>query len=55
MDLYANPGLFYKAIALMKRGDKGDEDNAKQILQEVVKKDLAGSKMAKEWLLNNNW
>jgi tetratricopeptide (TPR) repeat protein len=55
MDLYANPGLFYKAVTLMKRGNKGDEDNVKQLLEEVVKRDLAGSKTAKEWLLNNKW
>ena len=48
--LYANPGLFYKAIALMKRGRPGDKQQAKQTLQEVAEKKLAGSKQADAWL-----
>jgi tetratricopeptide (TPR) repeat protein len=49
-NLFVNPGLFYEAIALMERAAPGDKEKAKQILEEVVKKDLAGSKEAKDWL-----
>jgi tetratricopeptide (TPR) repeat protein len=49
-DLFVNPGLFYKAIALLQRSAPGDKESAKQLLEEVVKKDLPGSKEAKEWL-----
>jgi TolA-binding protein len=49
-NLYVNPGLFYKAIALMERAAPGDKDEAKRILEEVVNKYLPGSKEAREWL-----
>lgn len=49
-DLYANPGLFYKALVLMKRSGKGDISGAKLILKEVIEKNLPGNKEAKEWL-----
>ncbi|SHE86120.1 hypothetical protein [Pedobacter caeni] len=48
--LYSNPGLFYQALALMKRGKATDREAAKKILQEVVRRNLAGSKEAKFWL-----
>ncbi|TKC08853.1 hypothetical protein [Pedobacter frigoris] len=50
MDLYTNPGLFYKSIALLNKGDKESHEQAKINLEQVVSKDLAGSKEAKAWL-----
>jgi tetratricopeptide (TPR) repeat protein len=48
--LYSNPGKFYHAIALMKRNHAGDKDQAKLLLQEVVKNDLEGRDVAEKWL-----
>lgn len=50
--LYANPGLFYKAVTLMKRSADGDAAKAKLILQEVIDKNLPGSNEAKAWITN---
>jgi TolA-binding protein len=49
-NLYANPGPFYKAVTLMQRSGPGDEEAAKLILQDVVKKQLPGHKVASGWL-----
>lgn len=51
-NLYANHGLFYKAITLMKRSVGKDSLQAKQLLQEVVDKGLPGSREAASWLPN---
>jgi len=48
--LYANPGPFYKAVTLMQRSGPGDEEAAKLILQDVVKKQLPGHMVASGWL-----
>lgn len=48
--LFANPALFYKAVVLMKRSAPGDREAARNLLEEVVKKDLPGSKEARKWL-----
>lgn len=48
--LYANPALFYKAVTLLKRSGEGDRDRAKTLLEEVVSKNLSGSKEAAQWL-----
>jgi hypothetical protein len=48
--LYANPGPFYKAVTMMQRSGPGDEEAAKLILQDVVKKQLPGHKVASGWL-----
>jgi tetratricopeptide (TPR) repeat protein len=48
--LQSNPGLFYQAITLMDRNQPGDTDTAKQLLQQVVDKDLEGKETAQEWL-----
>ena len=48
--LYTNPGKFYLAIALMKRSNEGDEEEAKKLLQEVVRQKLPGYKEASNWL-----
>jgi tetratricopeptide (TPR) repeat protein len=50
MNLYINPGLFYKALVLMKRGQDGDRVLAKKYLKQVVDGDLAGSREAEIWL-----
>ncbi|MEO6843699.1 MAG: hypothetical protein ABI184_00930 [Ginsengibacter sp.] len=50
--LYSNPGKFYKAIALLERNSEGDKEQAKQLLQEVVDKDLEGKSEAEKWLKN---
>jgi len=49
-DLYSNPGLFYKALVLMKRSVGNDRAAAKKLLKEVVDRNLAGSKEAEIWL-----
>ena len=48
--LFANPGLFYKAVALMKRAGKGDKEQARQILLQVAQQRLVGYKEAEAWL-----
>ena len=50
--LIANPGNFYTAITLMKRNQPGDNDQAKEILQNVVKNKEAYSEIAEAWLKN---
>jgi tetratricopeptide (TPR) repeat protein len=49
-ELYANPGLFYKAVSLMKRNADGDKANAKKLLEEIIRKDLPGKREAEEWI-----
>lgn len=49
-DVYVNWGLFYKAVTLMLRSAPGDEEGAKEILQEVVEKQLPGHRVASGWL-----
>lgn len=49
-NLYANPGPFYKAVTLMQRSGPGDEEAAKLILQDVVRRQLPGHKVASDWL-----
>jgi tetratricopeptide (TPR) repeat protein len=39
-DLQVNPALFFEALSLMMRNQTGDITQAKQILQEIVQKDL---------------
>jgi len=51
-DLNVNPAIFYQALTLMKRNHKGDAEAAKQLLQQVVDKDLVGKEDAQEWLKN---
>lgn len=48
--LFANPALFYKAVVLMRRSAPGDREAARILLEEVVRKDLSGSKEARKWL-----
>lgn len=49
-ELYANPGLFYQAVSLMKRNAYGDKAHAKKLLEEVIQKDLPGKKESEEWI-----
>jgi tetratricopeptide (TPR) repeat protein len=49
-DIYVNPGPFYKAVTLMLRSAPGDEEVAKEILHEVIKKQLPGHQVASGWL-----
>lgn len=53
MKLFSNSGMFLKAVTLLQRNKEGDKEQAKKILQEVVKEKAEGSKDAEEWL--NHW
>ncbi|MEO6455083.1 MAG: hypothetical protein ABIN97_13470 [Ginsengibacter sp.] len=48
--LYSNPGLFLKAIALIQRKGTGDTEQARIILNLVVKQGLQGKQEAEELL-----
>jgi tetratricopeptide (TPR) repeat protein len=48
--LYSNPGLFLKALTLMQRNQKGDAQQARQLLEQVVQQKAEGSREAAEWL-----
>lgn len=48
--LYANPGMFYHALTLLKRNKPGDKETAKQLLKQVVENDLDGRADAEKWL-----
>lgn len=48
--LYSNPALFYQSITLIKRDLPGDTQKAKQLLQQVVDRDLEGKETAQQWL-----
>jgi tetratricopeptide (TPR) repeat protein len=48
--LYANPGKFYYALTLLKRDRPGDKQEAKNLLNQIVKDDLEGKNHAEEWL-----
>jgi TolA-binding protein len=47
---YSNPGLFLKAVTLMKRNAGNDKQVAKGLLQKIAQESLDGSKEAKLWL-----
>ncbi len=49
-NLYSNPGKFLKAVTLMRRNQEGDQQEAKQLLQQVVNEKGEGSQQAEEWL-----
>ena len=52
-ELYSNPAIFYQAVTLMERNHPGDNASAKQLLQQVVEKDLdekdAAQIMLEKW------
>ncbi len=47
---YSNKGMFYQALTLIKRNQPGDLTLAKTFLEQVVKEDLEGREIAKQWL-----
>lgn len=49
-DLYANPGLFYESLALLKRNGPDDKARAKELLEAVVVRKLDGSSEASRLL-----
>jgi tetratricopeptide (TPR) repeat protein len=49
-NLYANPGAFLQATTLLKRNLPGDKQNAIELLNQVVQKDLEGKETAELWL-----
>ncbi|MBX2920801.1 MAG: tetratricopeptide repeat protein [Chitinophagaceae bacterium] len=49
-DLFSNAGNFLKALTLLQRNEKGDKENAKQLLEKVVKEEQQGSEEAARWL-----
>ena len=48
--LYSNPGPFLKAVTLLQRNATGDRETARLILQDVVRRNLDGSREAAAWL-----
>jgi tetratricopeptide (TPR) repeat protein len=48
--LFANPGKFYHALTLMKRGKPGDVETARRLLKEVIELNLEGKDNAQQWL-----
>jgi hypothetical protein len=48
--LYSNPGPFLKAVTLLQRNATGDRETARRLLQEVVHRQLDGSREAAAWL-----
>jgi predicted Zn-dependent protease len=51
-DLFANPGLFYESLTLLKRGQPMDKSRAKKLLEEVIKKNLEGKGEAEKLIEN---
>ncbi len=49
-DLYANPGLFYKSLTLLKRGRPMDKSQAEKLLRELISRNLEGKREAQELL-----
>jgi cytochrome c-type biogenesis protein CcmH/NrfG len=49
-DLYSNPGLFLKAVTLLRRDAKGDLQQAHLLLEQVVREKAEGYQEAGEWL-----
>lgn len=50
MSLHINKGQFYKAVTLMARSKGTDSQQAKQILQEIIDKNLYGEQEARNWI-----
>jgi tetratricopeptide (TPR) repeat protein len=47
---YSNPALFYQALTLMTRNQSGDVAKAKQLLEQVVTRNLERKETAEDWL-----
>jgi tetratricopeptide (TPR) repeat protein len=54
MSLHINKGKFYKALTLMARLQGTDKQQAKQILQEIIDKNLYGEQEARNWIKQIN-
>ena len=50
LDLRANPGKFYEALAYLQRNQPPDVDSARILLQTVVSQNLDGRPDAEKWL-----
>jgi tetratricopeptide (TPR) repeat protein len=50
MSLYTNPGKLYMALTLMARSTGTDQQRAKEILQEIITKNLYGNQEARIWI-----
>ena len=50
VNLYSNPGKFYKALTLLNRNNNDDKKEAKILLQDVVNNNLEGKDTASDWL-----
>jgi tetratricopeptide (TPR) repeat protein len=50
MTLHINKGKFYKALTLMARSKGTDNQQAKQILQEIIDNNLYGEQEARNWI-----
>lgn len=50
VNLYSNPGKFYKALTLLNRNNNDDKEEAKILLQDVVNNNLEGKDTASDWL-----
>jgi tetratricopeptide (TPR) repeat protein len=48
--MFANPGLFYQAVALLIRNGPGDAEEARKVLHMVVDKGLGEKEQAQDWL-----
>ncbi len=49
-NLHSNPGLLLQAAALLKRGDPGDVETSKLLLQRVIIEDKEGKDEAEKWI-----
>ncbi|MDB5240211.1 MAG: hypothetical protein JWP57_836 [Spirosoma sp.] len=49
-DLYSNPGLFYESLTLLKRNRPMDKEQAKKLLEDVIKRNLEGKQEAEALL-----
>jgi TolA-binding protein len=47
---YSNPGVFLKAVTLLKRNQSGDVSEARKLLEQVARENLYGSREAAKWL-----
>jgi tetratricopeptide (TPR) repeat protein len=48
--LHSNPAVLYQALTLMDRNQPADVAQAKQLLQQIIQKDLDGKETAQDWL-----
>jgi len=46
---FSNPAKLYKALTLMKRNNAGDNEQAKELLQQIIQNNLEGKETAQQW------